>query len=71
MLEEEAKERDRRKGHSRINARKLEELKDGTLKSAKPRSNMAEIKEEERTHLRDVWIESRSQHGIPKRTDTC
>ena len=41
-----------------------DETKDGTLKSAKPWRKMEEFKEDERTHLRDAWIENRNQHGF-------
>ena len=37
-------------------------MKDGTLKTAKQCRHMNELKEEERRHLRDVWIENRNQH---------
>ena len=30
----------------------------------KPCKKMNELKEEERSHLRDVWIENRNQHGF-------
>ena len=44
--------------------KKTEEMKDGTLRSVKPCKKMNELKEEERSHLRDVWIEKRNQHGF-------
>ena len=44
--------------------KKTHEMKDGTLKSAKPCKKMHELKEDERTNLRDVWIENRYQHGF-------
>ena len=43
---------------------KTEEMKDGTLRSVKTCKKMNELKEEERLHLRDVWIEQRDQHGF-------
>ena len=39
-------------------------MKDGTLKSAKPCRKMDGLKEEERTHQRDVWSENKNQHGF-------
>ena len=64
MLEEEEKERDRRKQSCCTSARKTNELKDGMLKSVKPCRKMDELKEDERTHQRDAWIENRNQHGF-------
>ena len=46
---------------------KTEEMKGGTLKSAKSCRKMDEVKEEERTHLRDVWIEDPQQTEMPVR----
>ena len=42
--------------------KKTDEMKGGTLKSAKPCTKMDELKEDARTHLRDVWIENGNQH---------
>ena len=42
----------------------MTEMKDATIKSAKPCRKMNELKEEERTHIRDVWTENRNQHGF-------
>ena len=44
--------------------KKTEEMKGGTLRSVKPCKKMNELKEEERSHLRDVWIENRNQDGF-------
>ena len=44
--------------------KRTEVMDDGTLMSAKPRRKIDELKEDERTHLRDVWIENRNQKGF-------
>ena len=66
MLEEEANERDGRKQNCCINARKTEDTKDGTLKSSKPCRKMDELKGDDRTQLRDVWIENRNDGSQSK-----
>ena len=51
--------------------KKTEDTKDERLKSAKLCGKMPELEVEERTLPRDVWIENRNRHGVPKQNGTC
>ena len=44
-----------------------EDMKDGTLRSARLCMKMDDLREEERKHQRDVWIENMNQDGFQRK----